>query len=888
MRVFFIILLFSLGNLYAQNSTIQLTFEQNCQTVGYKNIDSNSNVLVANKLNGSSSEVIITKIGINQNIIWSKRYSVAYNSQNRAHSFIVDRDNNFVIVGAVIGISSFVLKVNGSNGNVIFTKSVFCKNGSNSDRFFRIYQMGKSFSDDYIVAGTINYPDKHIVARIKSNGTIDWCKELDIDNQQELVYAISEVNNGDILIGGHFKSGNFDHGFIRLDASNGNSINTIKYDISSNGASNGGFDGSVSIKGTNYIAFATIVNGSGIDRQGVVVYNTQTNVIDKIQLYDIGNGARGISIAYNETTEKILLGGAYSNSGNNNVFIEEIDVNDLTKCNTYIFKDIDYGANSTGVGFIDFDKYGDMIASSYYANNSNLNNSKLLYGTFNLSKSNCIKKVSTSMVSSTVPSSSKPTLSIASYPTFGNQNTLVNNADYTLTTLCQDDCIPTKKQFGISTPKSQDTVCYNTAYNLPVNITHNTLASAIKFVLYKMQNGSYMRIDSLTAISNITFSIPFSQAANQYRIIALQKCSFNDTLYFTLIKYQLQAAAPSSSLYLCQNQSISLQSSVQYNGSAAIQYTWKDSATAATLGNANTLNIIAPANKTIFMQASAYCAAPIVATYRLYVAPIVADSLILALHNGCSPLANTLIHPTTVGTANAHSPFVWQWLIGANNLYNTPSEASKAEGNIPHTFAQAGKYTIAVNMRLPNGKICKTYTDTVRVWQTAVAQFYINPAIIDIGDREVQFINQSTNAIAYTWAISDSSFYTANSPIHTLKQAGSFSARLIAYGQRNCNDTLVKTLVVNQEFNVMLPNAFSPNADGVNNVWAPYIAGAHNVEMEIYSRWGELLYKCAGNCAWNGHYKQQLCEDGVYMYILKVRSKKLQTYSYKGTLHLLH
>jgi hypothetical protein len=58
---------------------------------------------------------------------------------NKAYSFIVDRDSNVIIVGAVEKVSSFILKVHGGNGNTMYAEQVVNKTGAKSDRLFKIY-----------------------------------------------------------------------------------------------------------------------------------------------------------------------------------------------------------------------------------------------------------------------------------------------------------------------------------------------------------------------------------------------------------------------------------------------------------------------------------------------------------------------------------------------------------------------------------------------------------------------------------------------------------------------------------------------------------------------------------------------------------------------------
>lgn len=66
---------------------------------------------------------------------------------------------------------------------------------------------------------------------------------------------------------------------------------------------------------------------------------------------------------------------------------------------------------------------------------------------------------------------------------------------------------------------------------------------------------------------------------------------------------------------------------------------------------------------------------------------------------------------------------------------------------------------------------------------------------------------------------------------------------------------------------IYIPNAFSPNADGNNDVWEVYTQNAKVISTEIFNRWGEKVYS-SGNLypSWDGVYKNMPQPPGVYSY----------------------
>ncbi len=96
----------------------------------------------------------------------------------------------------------------------------------------------------------------------------------------------------------------------------------------------------------------------------------------------------------------------------------------------------------------------------------------------------------------------------------------------------------------------------------------------------------------------------------------------------------------------------------------------------------------------------------------------------------------------------------------------------------------------------------------------------------------------------------------------------------------NTNDTIR---------NLFIPNAFSPNNDGINDIFK--VVNLENesiVYFRIYNKWGTIMYESTDNQAqWNGSYKGKLQPQGEYGYIIAVKFPSGVTEVYKGTLMLI-
>ncbi|GAB4036967.1 gliding motility-associated C-terminal domain-containing protein [Spirosoma gilvum] len=86
-----------------------------------------------------------------------------------------------------------------------------------------------------------------------------------------------------------------------------------------------------------------------------------------------------------------------------------------------------------------------------------------------------------------------------------------------------------------------------------------------------------------------------------------------------------------------------------------------------------------------------------------------------------------------------------------------------------------------------------------------------------------------------------------------------------------------------------IPTAFTPNADGNNDVWLlPNIDLFPQCEVSIFDRWGELIFFSKGYTQpWDGTYKQQLVQTGVYTYQIRTGKEPL-SHTYRGQLTVIH
>lgn len=87
---------------------------------------------------------------------------------------------------------------------------------------------------------------------------------------------------------------------------------------------------------------------------------------------------------------------------------------------------------------------------------------------------------------------------------------------------------------------------------------------------------------------------------------------------------------------------------------------------------------------------------------------------------------------------------------------------------------------------------------------------------------------------------------------------------------------------------LLIPNAFTPNGDRLNDLFQVYSLSNASIEMTIYSRWGEQIYsEKSSSPSWDGSYRDIPAEEGIYLYIIQVLTNEGRKYTLTGSIELL-
>jgi gliding motility-associated-like protein len=115
-----------------------------------------------------------------------------------------------------------------------------------------------------------------------------------------------------------------------------------------------------------------------------------------------------------------------------------------------------------------------------------------------------------------------------------------------------------------------------------------------------------------------------------------------------------------------------------------------------------------------------------------------------------------------------------------------------------------------------------------------------------------------------------------------------FSAGIFAQSDQKVLFHVSPDTVANSSSLDTIPNVFSPNNDGINDVFRIEGAGLSDFKLSIFNRWGTLVYDfiSAGD-AWDGRNTSgEACSSGTYFYFFKASGVDGKSYDAKGCIQL--
>ncbi len=313
---------------------------------------------------------------------------------------------------------------------------------------------------------------------------------------------------------------------------------------------------------------------------------------------------------------------------------------------------------------------------------------------------------------------------------------------------------------------------------------------------------------------------------------------------------------PLAAFTLSQNESCYSPVTIQtINASqGAISYAWDLGNSQTSVLNQPTITFDAPGTYTVELEAVNQYGCTSIVSHEFTVHPTPIAGFTVAPDPACAR------YPV-IFTNTSINAFSYGWMFG-------DATASQADGPL-HTYAQPGSYTVTLiatgaagcadTLVVPAGVVVNPspYADFTSDTLSSVA-------------NAIQFSNMSQGAQSYAWDFDDGETSTDEHPLHLFPaDGGGFTVCLVAVNQFTCPDTICKFQPVRGDPVIYVPNTFTPNGDGRNEVFIPILNGFEgwNYHLLVFDRWGEVIYETHNRPdGWDGTTRGTQAQIDVYVW----------------------
>lgn len=301
------------------------------------------------------------------------------------------------------------------------------------------------------------------------------------------------------------------------------------------------------------------------------------------------------------------------------------------------------------------------------------------------------------------------------------------------------------------------------------------------------------------------------------------------------------------------------------SGNAPFQYSWNN-----TTSNYSTISNLSAGSYTVTITDNSGCT--VSTTILLSNIPKPNISLLSKIDDHCSQ---------GVGEVKIDT---------ADNIYNTNSYTwSTSESDTLSSIQNlsAGIYTVTVS----NGYCLDSISVTINNIPGPIADFELLPPFASHSSGAIQFSNTSIGGTYFYWNFGDGANSVEESPNHIYTNTQSYNVVLTVVDLFGCTDSVVKPINIIDDFEIYIPNTFTPDGDGINDVFSPKAIGysLEGYQMIIYNRWGqEVFFSNSISTGWNGKIEgHKLDINAVFAYKILIRDLQGKDYFFTGHVTLL-
>jgi gliding motility-associated-like protein len=250
------------------------------------------------------------------------------------------------------------------------------------------------------------------------------------------------------------------------------------------------------------------------------------------------------------------------------------------------------------------------------------------------------------------------------------------------------------------------------------------------------------------------------------------------------------------------------------------------------------------------------------------------NAKISGLHNHYCANAKVILHAHNVP---ANTDVIWQLSDGST------IKGSKAEFT--------AKKDIKVRMKL----VSSTDKNAQRITDWAVLNVLdaeTPDVVVEMTKKNtknyVVLSNTNPNVEHVVWRFENNICQAATCASYMTKR-GAFNYNVESYDRNGCFSSTSGVVNVDTDYDLYVENTFTPNGDGINDVFMPEALKirAVNFKMTIYDRNGKLLFETTDlSRPWDGNSNGQSLEEGVYVWVVSLTNEEGKSEQYRGVVNL--
>ena len=222
--------------------------------------------------------------------------------------------------------------------------------------------------------------------------------------------------------------------------------------------------------------------------------------------------------------------------------------------------------------------------------------------------------------------------------------------------------------------------------------------------------------------------------------------------------------------------------------------------------------------------------------------------------------------------------------------YNFGDGSFSNNRNPSHIYNYISTFDVGLEVLSSHG--CRNDTvmlDVINAHDFPIVDFKVDKLFASEISSEISFYNGSVGATKYLWDFDNGEYTYEENPIFRFNNPRSYDVSLTATNDFGCSSNMIKTIQINPEFTFYIPDAFTPDNDGINDVFIAKGKRISSFFMQVFNRWGEVVFESSKiDFGWNGKNSSgKMLSNGVYLYKIQVYDLNQRLRVYNGEVKLL-